>query len=60
MKAGKDTVELLGWSDPKSRLEAMFIIKELGNLYKEFNPIFVSANEKMNLETLIDTISKKV
>jgi GTPase len=53
LKAGKGTSELLGWTDNKDKDKAQKRIEELKDKYQNFNPIFISAFEKLNLETLI-------
>ena len=58
IKAGKNTVELLGWSQGKNRDKALAKMKKLAKEYQEFTPIFVSAHERMNLEALIAKLNE--
>lgn len=57
LKAGIHTAELLGWVDSNVRDKAHQKMSVLKQKYKEYSPIFVSAEEKMNLEKLINYFS---
>ncbi len=57
-KASPETAALLGWNDSLTKNEeARKYMDTLNKKYKEFSPIFVSAHSKLNLESLIDTLS---
>ncbi len=60
LKAGKDTAALLGWVNHKKVDEALYKIKKLEEKYKKHNPVFVSAEEKINLKELIKKISENI
>ncbi|MDA1061277.1 MAG: GTPase HflX [bacterium] len=55
LKASKGTAELLGWSSKRPEA-AKSHINELSEKYKEFNPIFFSAQEKLNLYSIVSKI----
>ena len=55
LRASEGTAELLGWSN-KRPLEAKKRMEELKEKYKEFNPIFFSAQEKLNLQSVVGEI----
>jgi GTP-binding protein HflX len=61
LRAGRETAELLGWLDKDRDLELMknpkLTIHNLKHNYKEFNPVFVSAEKKTQLNLLIKKIS---
>lgn len=63
LKAGEDTSKILGWT-ANEEYEREFAKKnknspmELAKKYKEFHPVFVSAHEKNNLESLIKELEK--
>lgn len=60
VKAGAYASHMLGWTDHRKHSAAAKLVKELTEKYKEFQPIFVSAHQKVNLEKLIKAIDKGV
>jgi len=61
LQAGPETTDLLGWTDSKIKNDlARKQMKNLVKQYKDFSPIFISANEKINLEALITELSIKI
>ena len=62
MKAGEDTAARLGWQESANCFKKGYEKKYHKNLlkkYKKFNPVFVSAEEKLNLDELIKVIAEK-
>jgi len=61
LPAGKETAKLLGWMEEDSKMELRrnpkVVIEDLKIKYKKFNPVFVSAHGKVNLNILIKKIS---
>lgn len=60
VKAGAYASHMLGWTDHKKHSAASKLVLDLKKKYKEFQPIFVSAHQKVNLEKLIKAIDKVV
>lgn len=61
MKAGPDTAELLGWINTNIKNDtARRRMKKLTKEYQEYWPTFVSADQQMNLETLIGELASRV
>lgn len=66
LKAGQDVAEKLGWvakeEKRKMKLKEMPEVdfRKIQKKYKNFSPIFVSAEKKINLENLVETINKIV
>ncbi|MCX6734811.1 MAG: GTPase HflX [Candidatus Peregrinibacteria bacterium] len=60
VKAGAYASHMLGWTDHKKHSEATKLVKELSEKYREFQPVFVSAHQRVNLEKLIKVIDKGV
>ncbi|MBD3330208.1 GTPase HflX [Candidatus Peregrinibacteria bacterium] len=59
LKAGAETMEILGWGE-NDKIDIPNDPAELKQKYQQFNPIFISAHKKDNLEELIDLIAEKV
>ena len=61
IKAGKGAVEKLGWHIKEFEVAKSFQDKErLTKRYKEFSPVFISAEKKENLKKLIDILNKRI
>lgn len=60
IKAGEYATHLLGWTDHKQHEVAANLVKELKKKYKEFQPVFVSAHKRINIEKLIKVIDENV
>lgn len=61
LKAGPETTDMLGWTDSAIRNEeARKHMSNLSKRYKSFSPIFISANARINLETLIENLSSNI
>ncbi len=60
IKAGEYASHLLGWHDNKQHEAATKLICLLKEKHGEFQPVFVSAHQKVNLEKLIKTIDENV
>jgi GTP-binding protein HflX len=59
MEAGEDTAEILGWAsknDEKSNISSNYLLTK----YKKYSPVFVSAQEKINMGSLIEVLAKKL
>lgn len=59
LKAEKGTAEILGWSHKKPE-HAKTHIESLAEQYKNYNPIFFSAQERLNLQALVERIEKSL
>lgn len=57
VEAGEGASELLGWED-KEKKEALEKMSKLRKKYSNFNPVFFSAEEKLNLEETINKIKE--
>lgn len=60
VKAGEYASHLLGWHDNKKHDTATKLLLSLKKKHEEFQPIFVSAHQKVNLEKLIKCIDENV
>ena len=61
IEAGKGVSEMLGWTQEEIEYEELVHdIKKVCKRYKEFDPVFVSAYEKINLESLIDALKTRI
>ncbi len=65
LPAGKHTAHILGWVNKEARENAVFIespfsVQHLRDSYSQFAPVFVSANEKTNLQELIEKIASRI
>lgn len=60
VKAGEYASHLLGWLDHKKHDEAAKKMTSLKRRYKKFQPVFVSAVQKVNMEKLIQAISENL
>jgi len=53
LKAGRNTPDLLGWTNNKEKNDkAIAKMQELSQKYSKHKPVFISTNEKMNLDLL--------
>ncbi len=59
MKAGKDTARILGWHEEK-KFKNLISLNRLKNRYRDFSPVFVSAEKKENLKNLIGEIERHI
>ncbi|MBI2634331.1 GTPase HflX [Candidatus Peregrinibacteria bacterium] len=57
LKAGAETAMILGWFNESKRESALELIKSLKKDYGKFDPIFVSAMEKIRLDEVIAKIN---
>ncbi|MBD3360663.1 GTPase HflX [Candidatus Peregrinibacteria bacterium] len=60
LRAGKNTAKILGWESEKPKFKAAEDPGKLKRNYEKFSPVFVSANEKINLDKLIEKIEGKI
>lgn len=58
LKAGPQAADLLGWQKKEDPAKKKVNFKYLKIKYKLFTPVFVSAQEKTNLDELIEKIDK--
>jgi len=58
--AGQHTAKKLGWNLEDRSQELKIDTKHLKKKYKEFNPVFISAHKKINLDEFIDKIKKAI
>ncbi|MEK7672402.1 MAG: GTPase HflX [Patescibacteria group bacterium] len=58
VKAGEYSAAILGWTSSKKGDAAKKSVTTLKRKYKKFDPVFVSAHKKINLEQLIEKLSK--
>ncbi|MBI4235053.1 GTPase HflX [Candidatus Peregrinibacteria bacterium] len=66
LKAGRYTSHLLGWRTKEQQAKKLALYKGTSHVkparllkkYGEFNPIFIAAEEKLNLQKLIEEIRK--
>lgn len=64
LKAGKRTAHILGWAshEKREKEKQKRLIndpKTLAKKYREFNPVFVSASQKINMDGLIESVNQK-
>lgn len=60
IKAGEYASHLLGWLDHKKHEEAAKKMTSLKRKYKKFQPVFVSAVQKVNIDKLIKAIAENL